>query len=413
MIVIRIFFVSFLLFSNCIYSQFIPPTVGVHHKKSSSVSDESFVIDFDNDDDCTSDCSSSFYAEVPWTTNLSTYTISMWVKSGESNPVKFRAFFNTHTSSSDGLQLDSNGNYKYRLHSNAGTVSFGDNTIKTTWVHLAVVADGTDTKLYYNGAYVTTENWFEGTWSEIEIGRNRNRDKPGNYYLDEVRVWDAAISQANIQAWMHKTLSSSHPNYSDLQVYFQMNSNSISGTTLLDASTNGNNATMYNSSGINTSSSNVPLVDLISGFQNNVEAIWTSTGDYHNDSDASAGLSMSLVSPSSALAEANFVVYGNNGTHSSSLTSILGLRKISDRVWQFEETGTVSADIKIDISLATNASVSPSDPSIYKLLYKSCSMCDYSIEADGSSISSTDNITFSTVAIKDGFYTIGSTDSNL
>ena len=94
-----------------------------------------------------------------------------------------------------------------------------------------------------------------GTWSEIEIGRNRNRDKPGNYYLDEVRVWDAAISQANIQAWMHKTLSSSHPNYSDLQVYFQMNSNSISGTTLLDASTNGNNATMYNSSGINTSSS--------------------------------------------------------------------------------------------------------------------------------------------------------------
>ena len=413
MIVIRIFFVSFLLFSNCIYSQFIPPTVGVHHKKSSSVSDESFVIDFDNDDDCTSDCSSSFYAEVPWTTNLSTYTISMWVKSGESNPVKFRAFFNTHTSSSDGLQLDSNGNYKYRLHSNAGTVSFGDNTIKTTWVHLAVVADGTDTKLYYNGAYVTTENWFEGTWSEIEIGRNRNRDKPGNYYLDEVRVWDAAISQANIQAWMHKTLSSSHPNYSDLQVYFQMNSNSISGTTLLDASTNGNNATMYNSSGINTSSSNVPVVDLISDYQNNVEAIWTATGDYHNDSDASAGLSMSLVSPSSALAEANFVVYGNNGTQSSSLTSILGLSKLSDRVWQFEETGTVSADIKIDISLATNASVSPSDASIYKLLYKSCSMCDYSIEADGSSISSTDNITFSTVAIKDGFYTIGSTDSNL
>ncbi len=413
MIVIRIFFVSFLLFSNCIYSQFIPPTVGVHHKKSSSVSDESFVIDFDNDDDCTIDCSSSFYAEVPWTTNLSTYTISMWVKSGESNPVKFRAFFNTHTSSSDGLQLDSNGNYKYRLHSNAGTVSFGDNTIKTTWVHLAVVADGTDTKLYYNGAYVTTENWFEGTWSEIEIGRNRNRDKPGNYYLDEVRVWDAAISQANIQAWMHKTLSSSHPNYSDLQVYFQMNSNSISGTTLLDASTNGNNATMYNSSGINTSSSNVPVVDLISDYQNNVEAIWTATGDYHNDSDASAGLSMSLVSPSSALAEANFVVYGNNGTQSSSLTSILGLSKLSDRVWQFEETGTVSADIKIDISLATNASVSPSDASIYKLLYKSCSMCDYSIEASGSSISSTDNITFSTVAIKDGFYTIGSTDSNL
>ena len=409
----RIFFLLFLLFSNCIYSQFIPPTVGVHYKKSSSTSEESFVIDFDNDDDCTSGCSSSFYAEVPWTTNLSTYTVSLWVKSGEEDPSDWRAFFNTHSPNSGGFQLDSNGGNRYRFLSTEGSETFGANTIKTTWVHLAAVVNGTDTKLYYNGAYVATGNWVESDWNGIEIGRNRNEDRPGNYYLDEVRVWDAAISQANIQAWMHKTLSSSHPNYSDLQVYFQMNSNSISGTTLLDASTNGNNATMYNSSGINTSSSNVPLVDLISGYQNNVEAIWTSTGDYHNDSDASAGLSMSLVSPSSALAEANFVVYGNNGTQSSSSTSILGLSKLSDRVWQFEETGTVSADIKIDISLATNASVSPSDASIYKLLYKSCSMCDYSIEADGSSISSTDNITFSTVAIKDGFYTIGSTDSNL
>ena len=82
----RFFFVLFLLFSNSIYSQFIPSTVGVHYKKSSSISEESFVIDFDNDDDCTSGCSSSFYAEVPWTINLSTYTVSLWVKSGEDDP---------------------------------------------------------------------------------------------------------------------------------------------------------------------------------------------------------------------------------------------------------------------------------------------------------------------------------------
>ena len=40
----------------------LPTSVGVHHKKSSSVSDESFVIDFNNNDNCTSGCSSSFYA---------------------------------------------------------------------------------------------------------------------------------------------------------------------------------------------------------------------------------------------------------------------------------------------------------------------------------------------------------------
>ena len=391
-----------------INAQFLPTSVGVHHKKSSSVSDESFVIDFNNNDNCTSGCSSSFYAEVPWSENLSTYSVSMWVKSGETDPPDWRAFFNSHTPNSGGFQIDSNGNNSYRFLSTEGNQTFGSNTIKTTWVHVAAVVNGTDTKLYYNGNYVATGNWVESDWNGIEIGRNRNMDRPGNYYLDEVRVWGAALSESDIKAWMHKPLDDSHSSYSDLKVYFQMNQNSISGTTLLDVSGNNNNATMYNSLGINTSSSNVPVVDFISGYQNNVEAIWTSSGI--SDSDISGGLSMSV---SSELTEANFVVYGNNGTQSSSLTSILGLAKLSDRVWQFDETGTVSADIKIDISLATNASVTPSTASNYKLLYKSCSMCDYSIEASGSSISSTDNITFSSVAIKDGFYSIGSRDTNL
>ena len=391
-----------------INAQFLPTSVGVHHKKSSSVSDESFVIDFNNNDNCTSGCSSSFYAKVPWSENLSTYSVSMWVKSGETDPPDWRAFFNSHTPNSGGFQIDSNGNNSYRFLSTEGNQTFGSNTIKTTWVHVAAVVNGTDTKLYYNGNYVATGNWVESDWNGIELGRNRNMDRPGNYYLDEVRVWGAALSESDIKAWMHKPLDDSHSSYSDLKVYFQMNQNSISGTTLLDVSGNNNNATMYNSSGINTSSSNVPVVDFISGYQNNVEAIWTSSGT--SDSDISGGLSMSV---SSELTEANFVVYGNSGTQSSSLTSILGLAKLSDRVWQFDETGTVSADIKIDISLATNASVTPSTASNYKLLYKSCSMCDYSIEASGSSISSTDNITFSSVAIKDGFYSIGSTDNNL
>lgn len=406
-LLIRILSIILILVSK-INAQFLPTSVGVHHKKSSSVSDESFVIDFNNNDNCTSGCSSSFYAEVPWSENLSTYSVSMWVKSGETDPPDWRAFFNSHTPNSGGFQIDSNGNNSYRFLSTEGNQTFGSNTIKTTWVNVAAVVNGTDTKLYYNGNYVATGNWVESDWNGIELGRNRNMDRPGNYYLDEVRVWGAALSESDIKAWMHKPLDDSHSSYSDLKLYFQMNKNSISGTTLLDVSGNNNNATMYNSLGINTSSSNVPVVDFISGYQNNVEAIWTSSGT--SDSDISGGLSMSV---SSELTEANFVVYGNNGTQSSSLTSILGLAKLSDRVWQFDETGTVSADITIDISLATNASVTPSTASNYKLLYKSCSMCDYSIEASGSSISSTDNITFSSVAIKDGFYSIGSTDNNL
>ena len=405
-LLIRIFSIILILVSK-VNAQFLPTSVGVHHKKSSSVSDESFVIDFNNNDNCTSSCSSSFYAEIPWSENLSTYSVSMWVKSGETDPPNWRAFFNSYTPNSGGFQIDSNGSYSYRFLSSVGSQTFGSNTIKTTWVHVAAVVNGTDTKLYYNGDYVATGNFVENDWNGIELGRNRNMDRPGNYYLDEVRVWGAALSESDIKAWMHKPLDDSHSSYSDLKVYFQMNKNSISGTTLLDVSGNNNNATLYNSSGINTSSSNVPVADLISGYQNNIEAIWTSSGT--SDSDISGGLSMSV---SSELAEANFLVYGNNGTQSSSSTSILELTKLSDRVWQFNETGTVSADIKIDIGTATGNSVTPASALNYRLLYKSCEGCDFSVYATGSS-NSGDVITFTNVTIKDGFYSIASTDTNL
>ena len=415
----RVCLIILLLVSNCIYSQFIPPTVGVHYKKSSSASDESYVLDFNNNDTCGDDCTNSFYAEIPWT-DMSTYSVSMWVKSGESNPSQFRAFFNTYdpvSNTNDGFQMDSGGgnNPRYRYYyANGNTLSYGNNSLVTTWVHLAVVADGSqnETRLYYNGELVSgaTFNGVEERWNQIEIGRNRKTGSPGNYYLDEVRVWSAALSESDIKAWMHKPLDNSHTNYSDLKVYFQMNQNSISGTTLLDMSGNDNNATMYNSSGINTSSSYVPVVDLVSNYQNDVESIWTSSGTA--DSDASDGLSMNV---SSTLAEANFAVFGNNnssGTTTVNLPSGQSLQKRSSREWQLEESGTVTVNIKIDISDATGNNITPAAASNYKLLFKSCTECDFVVNATGSS-SSGDIITFSNISIQDGFYSIASTDSNI
>ena len=277
---------------------------------------------------------------------MSTYSVSMWVKSRDSNPDNYKAFFSTHNPNSGGFQFDSDGNYRYRILSTEGNATFGNNSLKTTWDHVAVIADGSVTRLYFNGALANTGNWVESDWNGIWVGRNRNADVPGDYYLDEVRVWeDVALTQANIQAWMHKPLDNSHPNYSDLAVYFQMNSNSISGTTLLDVSGNSNNAQLFNTSGISNAISNVPVADLISSYQTDIEGIWTSSGT--SDSEASDGLSMSV---SSALAEANFVVFGNNnddtGTTSSSLS---GVSKRSKREWNCDEKGTVTADIKIDI----------------------------------------------------------------
>ena len=121
------------------------------------------------------------------------------------------------------------------------------------------------------------------------------------------------------------------------------------------------------------------------------------------------------MSVSSTLAEANFAIFGNNnttGTSTSDLPSGESLQKRSSREWQVDEIGTVSASFIIDISDATGNSVSPAAAANYKLLYKSCTECDFTVKATGAS-SSDDIITFSNVALQDGFYAIASTDSNL
>jgi len=396
---LKFFLFFFLININICLSQILPSSVAVHHKKTASISEVSYATLLNN----------GAYGQVTWSKNMSTYSVSMWVKSRDSNPDNYKAFFSTHNPYSGGFQFDSDGNYRYRILSTEGNATFGNNSLKTTWDHVAVVADGSVTRLYFNGALANTGNWVESDWNGIWVGRNRNADVPGDYYLDEVRVWeDVALTQANIQAWMHKPLDNSHPNYSDLAVYFQMNSNSISGTTLLDVSGNSNNAQLFNTSGISNAISNVPVADLISSYQTDIEGIWTSSGT--SDSEASDGLSMSV---SSALAEANFVVFGNNnddtGTTSSSLS---GVSKRSKREWNCDEKGTVTADIKIDISDATGHSGSISAASNYKLLFKTCEFCTFSEVETGESASG-DVITFSSVAIQDGIYSIASADSNL
>ena len=392
-------FFFFLIITNISFAQILPSSVAVHHKKTASISEVSYATLINN----------GAYGQVTWSKNMSTYSVSMWVKSRDSDPNNWKAFFCTHYPNNGGFQIDSDGNYGYRVQAVGWTASFGSNTLKTTWVHVAVVADGSTTKLYYNGSLSATYNGIMSSWNGIWVGRNRHGDNPGDYYLDEVRVWeDVALTQANIQVWMHKPLDNSHPNYSDLAVYFQMNTNSISGTTLLDVSGNSNNAQLFNTSGISNATSNVPVVDLISSYQTDVEGIWTSSGT--SDSEASDGLSMSV---GSALAEANFVVFGNNnddtGTTSSSLS---GISKRSKREWNFDEKGTVTADIKIDISDATGHSGSISAASNYKLLFKTCEFCNFLELETGDSVSG-DVITFSNVTIQDGIFCIASADSNL
>ena len=67
----------------------------------------------------------------------------------------------------------------------------------------------------------------------------------------------------------------------------------------------------------------------------------------------------------------------------------------------------------IDIDAATGNTVTPQSASNYKLIYKSCASCNFSVESSGENISNDDWIKFENVSLKDGYYAIASTDTNL
>ena len=84
---------------------------------------------------------------------------------------------------------------------------------------------------------------------------------------------------------------------------------------------------------------NAPIGIINESYQNNIESLWQKTGT--SDSEASGGL---ILNVSSALDEANFVVYSNNnslGTTTQNLPSGESIQKRSTRKWQFDEIGSL------------------------------------------------------------------------
>jgi hypothetical protein len=99
--------------------------------------------------------------------------------------------------------------------------------ILNTWQHVAGVFNGTTLILYVNGVQVGTPVSFTGTIGTnsipIEIGRS-NIDVNRFFYgkIDEVRIWNSAISATDIFAYYNSSITSSNPNYASLVGYYEM-----------------------------------------------------------------------------------------------------------------------------------------------------------------------------------------------
>tara|TARA_Y100000588_G_scaffold28898_1_gene28223 strand:- start:524 stop:1753 length:1230 start_codon:yes stop_codon:yes gene_type:complete len=405
---------SFLLFYFIplfINAQILPTYYGVNFKKGTTPSSELASLIFDGiNDRVTTNLSMS---------NWSAFTFEAWVYPETTGN---REGIVGHNDIIEFGFIDSNTIHLWTARGSSKNWDFNSSKLPfNTWHHIVGVGDGTansnNLKIYVNGVlkaqggsapsgghYGSSNykiNIGAGAYDPLNTSLTNKRVFDGN--LDEIRIWNDARTLEEIKSNMFKNLAGDEDN---LQLYYKMSANS--GQSLTDNSSNSNVGSIEG--GTSWGITNVPLGSLSSSYQTDMEGLWEASGTAASqDSD---GLSMSV---GVTLDEEDFAIFGNNNTDNTStqdLPSGESLEKRSAREWQVDETGTVIATVIIDISDATGNSVSPAAATNYKLLFKSSASGDFSVNATGASISG-DVITFSNVALQDGFYAIASTDSNL
>jgi len=132
----------------------------------------------------------AFDQDVVWPA----YTVTLWVRTDVFNQDIYSGLFNNNSASSD-FQIEMNGSDNY-VHRGALATVLGP--VSSDWVHLAATCDGTQTRLYYNGLWVNTVNAADTNFGQIAVGINRGMSNRAAATIDEVRVYNRALSAAEV-----------------------------------------------------------------------------------------------------------------------------------------------------------------------------------------------------------------------
>ena len=107
------------------------------------------------------------------------------------------------------IQSGNETRLRFRLKTDGSTetlIASSGNLPEDTWVHAAAVYDGSNMQLFLNGAAVGTTSRTGGLTTNdsipVWIGGNPpgGSDRPWEGFLDEIRIYDRALSQSEIQA---------------------------------------------------------------------------------------------------------------------------------------------------------------------------------------------------------------------
>ncbi len=217
------------------------------------------------------------YVTVPHSSSISlgagtTYSIESWVRVSDNvnNTIvdkgDYNFLFQTHPNGNQGLGLY---NRSFGWIYSAGTVPVNQ------WVHVAVTYDNRIVRFYQNGVLQGTYN--ASTNSTGDNGAlNIGRQQPGfcncNIFdgsMDELRLWNTARTQAQIQATMNATVPT---NSSNLVAYYKFDAGS--GTSVVDATSNANNGSV-----VGSPIWMVPSTSPLGGASTTYNYLWSPSGE--------------------------------------------------------------------------------------------------------------------------------------
>lgn len=143
------------------------------------------------------------------------------------------------------------GNQDFKLTAGHNSLPYNDvqdpvPLVANTWYHVAVTYDATSTTmiLYKNGVEVDRNTSVPpASESSLYIGAFIG----ANYMkglIDEVRIWDVALTQTQIRDRMCTKIKSTDPLWGNLVAYYAANEGA--GTTLVDSTANNSDGTLRN-----------------------------------------------------------------------------------------------------------------------------------------------------------------------
>jgi len=213
------------------------------------------------------------------------------------------------------------------------------------WTFLSIVVDRDEQKVqyYFNGILDSEFDIpidFDGNLDPVNpfyIGANWN-DFNGS--IEELRIWTTALTSEKIQQWMHKNVTSSHPDWSTLAAYWKFNEGS--GYSTYDSSDNNNTGTLTN---MNPSTqwhtSVVPVASSLTEDLFDLKAIWN---NMISNQSSIQEITDSNISPS------EYILFGHNNEpvvfQTVNVPQDIDYRL--SRVWRIEKYGNPSGDIIFD-----------------------------------------------------------------